>query len=97
VPGSNPFAEPPEEAVAFQNGGHEDGPFALPGAENPFGLPVLEPAALPLPAHWGQGPECVGGMAQLHHVHDAFDGHEDPDEAGCGHGVLLWGELVPVL
>jgi hypothetical protein len=36
-------------------------------------------------------------MAQLHHVHDAFDGHEDPDEPGCGHGVLLWGELVPVL
>jgi hypothetical protein len=99
APGSNPFVEPPENAVAWkvQNGGHEDGPFALPGAENPFGLPVLDPAALPLPAHWGQGPECVSGPTQLHHVHDAFDGHADPDEKGCGHGILSWGELVPVM
>jgi hypothetical protein len=99
APGSNPFVEPPENAVAWkvQNGGHEDGPFALPGAENPFGLPVLDPASLPPPAHWGQGTECVAGMVQLHHIHDEFEGHADPDDEGCGHGILLWGELVPVM
>ena len=51
---------------------------------------------LPPPAHWGQGPECVAGATQLHHVHDAFDGHDDPNEAGCGHGMLSWGFLVPI-
>ena len=97
-PGSDPFADPPEGAVAWlvSDGSHEDGPFALPGAENPFALPVLDPAMLPLPAHWGQGPECVDGAAQLHHVHDAFAGHDDPNEAGCGHGMLSWGFLVPI-
>lgn len=96
-PGQNPFAEPPEGAVAWRvvNGGHQDGPFALPGASNPLGLPELDPASLTPPAHWGQGPECTGGMTQLFHVHDVFDGHADPDEDGCGHGVLSWGFLVP--
>ena len=66
-------------AWLVSDGSHEDGPFALPGAENPFGLPVLDPQMLPPPAHWGQGPECVDGATQLHHVHDAFDGHGDPE------------------
>lgn len=97
-PGANPF-DPPEGAAAWlvSNGSHEDGPFALPGAENPFALPVLDPDVLPPPAHWGLGPECVDGMTQLYHVHDDFEGHGDPDEDACGHGVLSWGFLVPAI
>jgi hypothetical protein len=96
--GQNPFVEPPEDAVAWivSDGGHTDGPFALPGAENPLGLPELDPAALPDPAHWGQGPECAAGPVQLHHVHDAFEGHGDPNPSGCGHGTLAWGFLDPI-
>jgi hypothetical protein len=90
--GSNPFAPPPKSAVAWkvQNGGHQDGPFALPG-QSGLGLPELAPDDIELPAHWGQGPECEIADQPVYHVHDAFQGHDDPDETGCGHGVLLWG------
>jgi hypothetical protein len=95
-PGSSPFVEPPEGAVAWkvQNGGHEDGPFALPGQDD-LGLEVRDPTDVD-PGDWGIGPECVIGMAQAFHVHGPFEGHADPDEFGCGHGVLLWGFLEPI-
>lgn len=48
------------------------------------------------PAHWGTGPECTIAAVQVHHLHDAFLGHGDPDREGCGHGVLLWGFLEPI-
>jgi len=99
--GSSPFASPPVDAVAWRvrnpDSGHTDGPFALEGAANPLGLPVLDPPDIAPPAHWGMGPECTLGMTQLHHVHDAFEGHGDPASATCGHGVLEWARFEPVL
>jgi hypothetical protein len=32
---------------------------------------------------------------QLYHAHDAWEGHGDPDDEGCGHGFLEWGFFLP--
>lgn len=88
--GQNPSA-PPAGADAWivtnASVSHTDGPFALPGADNPFGFPVLDPAE----ADWFTGPECTSGMTQLPHAHHEFNGHGDPNSGGCGHGTLAWG------
>jgi hypothetical protein len=89
----------PSEAVAWRTvnpeAGHLDGPFALPGQGASLGLPERDPSMLAPPAHWGVGPECVAGPVQLQHVHDAWEGHGDPDDDGCGHGFLEWGFFLP--
>lgn len=89
----------PEDAVAWRTvnpeAGHLDGPFALPGQGALLGLPERDPSMLAPPAHWGLGPECVAGPVQLQHVHDAWEGHSDPDDEGCGHGFLEWGFFLP--
>jgi hypothetical protein len=98
--GADPIDEPPADAVAWRTNnpeiGHLDGPFALPGADNPLGLPVLDPLAGVAPAHWADPDLC-----DWIHLHDAFEGHGDPapgppdTESACGHGALEWARLVP--
>jgi hypothetical protein len=98
--GADPIDEPPQDAVAWRTNnpeiGHLDGPFALPGAENPLALPVLDPLTGVDPAHWADPDLC-----DWIHLHDAFEGHGDPapgppdTESACGHGALEWARLVP--
>jgi hypothetical protein len=100
--GTNPMDPEtwPEGAVAWRTrnpeASHLDGPFALPGHGSALGLPERDPTMLaPPPAHWGIGPECAEGAVQLHHPHDAWEGHDDPADEGCGHGFLEWGFFLP--
>jgi hypothetical protein len=100
--GTNPMDPEtwPEGAVAWRTrnseASHLDGPFALPGHGGALGLLERDPTMLaPPPAHWGIGPECVEGAVQLYHAHDAWEGHGDPDDEGCGHGFLEWGFFLP--
>ncbi len=92
--GADPVQPPPEGATAWKvlnpDIGHEDGPFALPGAPNPDGLTVVDPANVfdehnvDLNAFWGSGPECA-----YIHLHGFFF-HDDPESSACGHGGLLY-------
>jgi len=98
--GADPIDEPPQDAVAWRPNnpeiGHTDGPFALPGADNPLGLPVLDPLSDVDPAHWAAPDLC-----DWIHLHGGFEGHDDPapgppsTESACGHGALEWARLVP--
>jgi hypothetical protein len=68
---------------------HVDGPFALPGAPNPQGLPVLNPASLG--SRW-----VAPDLCPFVHLHGTFRGHGDPasgppqTESACGHGGLIY-------
>jgi len=99
--GSNPFGSPPPGAVAWRLRnpdlvpGHIDGPFALPGAANPLGLPVASPAMSVPGATW-----AVPDLCPFFHLHGTFQGHPDPapgpptTASACGHGALQWGFFV---
>jgi hypothetical protein len=86
--GSDPFAAPPAGAVAWRLRnpaiGHSDGPFALPGAPNPLGLPVAAPNMTFPGATW-TGPDSGCTFTDLH---GTFQGHGDPASSTCGHGAL---------
>jgi hypothetical protein len=98
--GADPIDEPPQDAVAWRTNNpeidHQDGPFALPGAANPLGFPVLDPLTDVPPAHWAEPDFCA-----YIHLHGDFEGHDDPapgppsTESACGHGALEWARLVP--
>jgi hypothetical protein len=102
----DPFSNPeeplswPEDAVAWRTvnpaNGHVDGPFALPGHGAALNLPERDPSDLAPPAHWGLGQECAAGKVEFFHVHEAWEGHGDPDDDGCGHGLQEWGRLAPI-
>ncbi len=102
--GASPAFAPPD-AVAWRVRNpdivHQDGPYALPGSPNPFGLPVELPCA-------GTGGNCggtsIGGswadpdVCPFIHLHGPFAGHPDPAPgppatSACGHGALEWGSL----
>lgn len=53
--------------------GHEDGPFALPGAPNPEGLLVLDPLTDLSGAVWAEPDDC-----SFVHLHGPFQNHNDP-------------------
>lgn len=89
----DPLADPPTGAIAWAvvnpDIAHSDGPFALPGAPNPQGLPVLLPAAL--------GPQWAPpDICPFTHLHGPFGGHGDPapgpplTQSACGHGGLIY-------
>ena len=91
----DPFALPPPGAVAWKlvnpDIGHEDGPFALPGAPNPDGLPVLHPLDDFSGAFW-----IPPDLFPFFHLHGPFQGHDDPapgpqeTESAGGHGGLVY-------
>jgi hypothetical protein len=89
--GASPFAAPPAGAAAWRVRSpaisHIDGPFALPGASNPLGLPVAAPGASMPGATWA--PPDSG--CSFFHLHGTFQGHPDPASTACGHGGLEWG------
>ena len=106
-PPTEPLPTTSGDAVAWRvrnpDIGHIDGPFALPGASNPLGLPVEDPCSAIDP---GTG-KCVttsvgGGWADpdiclFVHLHGLANGHGDPAPgppttlSACGHGVLEYG------
>ncbi|MCG3116621.1 MAG: hypothetical protein LLH30_13150 [Candidatus Manganitrophus sp. SA1] len=87
---------PPSGAVAWKvvnpEIGHEDGPFALPGAPNPDGLLVLDPLTDLSGAVWAEPDDC-----SFVHLHLPFQNHPDPapnldvnPQSACGHGGLVY-------
>jgi hypothetical protein len=90
-----PFDPPPAGAVAWAavnpDIGHVDGPFALPGAPNPDGLPVRDPRMSIPGATWAPPDLC-----DFFHLHGSFEGHGDPapgppaTASACGHGGLIF-------
>ncbi|MCG3111294.1 MAG: hypothetical protein MCM46_05655 [Candidatus Manganitrophus sp. SB1] len=87
---------PPSGAVAWKvvnpEIGHEDGPFALPGAPNPDGLLVLDPLTDLSDAVWAEPDDC-----SFVHLHLPFQNHPDPapnldvnPQSACGHGGLVY-------
>jgi hypothetical protein len=89
----DPRQPPPAGAIAWAvvnpDIGHVDGPFALPGAPNPNGLPVLDPATLG--DQWAAPDLC-----SFIHLHGPFNSHDDPapgppaTASACGHGALIY-------
>ena len=83
--GAVPHDDPPEGAVAWMAVNdeelprneivHSDGPFALPGAPNPDGLPVLDRLDTG-DANWRHSEFDACGPW---HLHGTFNGHGDPD------------------
>ena len=94
--GANPNDDPPEGAVAWmaENSAeiHSDGPYALPGKPNPDGLPVLDRLDVG-DAFWGFS---IYDNCGDWHLHGTFNGHDDPDESACGHGILVYLGAVEV-
>jgi hypothetical protein len=71
---------------------HFDGPFALPGAPNLVGYPVLHPLQIPLYGMFWVEPHIP--FCKYWHAHGVHNVpgnvHGDPDGGGCGHGAFKW-------
>jgi len=91
--------------------GHPDGPFAIPGAPNPDGLPVVDPATLEINGsggfingHWADPDDCHD--IHLHtNGYDPFLQHIDPapcitcdlyNYSACGHGCIVYENAPPI-
>jgi hypothetical protein len=99
--GTNPAVVPAGAAawrVRNPDIGHIDGPFALPGAENPLALPVAAPCLPGGPSGClttGRGGSWAGtDVCVFIHLHGPFEGHDDPapgppaTTSACGHGAF---------
>ena len=87
APGPDPVDAIPPEVVGWMtfnpDFGHSDGPFAIPGRDNPFGWPVIDPAD---PGAFWAPPD----LCDYIHLHGNFQGHDDFDLDPCGHGALVY-------